>query len=86
MQNGNTHAISSKQGISHVNQRNEKCFLAVLQDERQKDNHLKGMYGYGGSFCMRPGKHAMIIVSLKCLYTSTHSMDNKHEELDIWMQ
>ncbi|GAB0210277.1 hypothetical protein GRJ2_003493500 [Grus japonensis] len=70
-------------GISQANQSSDKCSLAASQDENQKANHLKDVYGYGGPSCTPPGKPPYSITSLKCLYTNACSMGNKQEELEV---
>ncbi|PKU39926.1 zinc finger swim domain-containing protein 6- hypothetical protein [Limosa lapponica baueri] len=83
VQDGKAHAITSNWGISQANQSSNKCSLADFQDEIQKANHLKGVYGCGKSSCTPPGKPSCSLTSLKCLYTNTRSIGNKQEELEI---
>jgi len=88
VQSVNAHAIAPNWGISQANHSSNNCSLAASQADSQKANHLKGVSGYGGSFCTTPGKPACSITSLKCLYTNACSMGNKEEELEIcvWLQ
>lgn len=45
----------------------------------------KGQRGRAGTHTF-PGESAGLAASLKCLYTNTHSMDNKCDELEICVQ
>jgi len=83
LQSHNAQAIASSWGVSLDNQSSDKRSLAASQAEIQKTNNLKGVYGYGGSSCIPPGKPAHSITSLKCLYTNACSMGNRQEELEV---
>jgi len=85
-QSHNAQAIPSGWGLRVANQSSDKYPLAVSQAEKQKTNNLKGGHGHGRSSCTPPGKPTCWSSSLKCLYTNTHSMGNKQEELEICVQ
>lgn len=78
----NVHVTSSCWRVSQANKGCDRYSLAFFQDEDQRANQMKGIYGYGESSHTPSGEPGCLITALKCLYTDTCSMKNK-QELEI---